>query len=262
MSSTWSRRVLAILTLYTACLAGVAAWALASPAITARTPDEAASPRPVDASAVNDAFAAVAATRERAADQVDAELRAGVRVEPMAQALRSPSTVDATLEEVPVVVALFDRTDLEATAPTLDDLEADLDRAEEAVADAAAQVADDSWEASFLEAQQEVVAALRAWNEASRDVHRVVAAEWEQWRGIVDAAAVLDEDRWRYRSEEEAAGTWEIEVEDRVAALEEASAALAAAAEARDDAATAVAAADARVAEVFAERPSSPPAAP
>ena len=80
-----------------------------------------------------------------------------------------------------------------------------------------------------------------------------VAASW--WRLPRSCA----EDRWRYRTEEEAAGTWEIEVSDDLGAVTDASAALGAAVDARDDAATAVAAADERAAEVFADRPSEQP---
>ncbi len=213
------------------------------------------SPTTVDAAAVNDALAAVAAARGDVAAHVDAELRAGVRVEPMAMGLRSPSSVDATLEEVPTVVALFDRVDPAAGAALLDRLDAALAAADRALVDTAAQTEPASWQAEFLAAEREVVGALTTWAGASRDVHVVAVERWPLWREVVAAAATLDDDRWRYRSEEEAAGTWEIEVADDLGALTDAATALTTASTARDDAAALVAAADERAAAVFARRP-------
>ena len=113
-----------------------------------------------------------------------------------------------------------------------------------------------SWYEEFLTAELEALDALGTWSQASRDVHRVVVDNWELWSEVVADAAALDENRWRYRTEEEAAGTWEIEVDDHLDALADATAALGAATDARDEAATAVVAADQRAADVFAERPS------
>lgn len=215
-----------------------------------------ADPSPsVDASAVNDAMAAVADARRVAAEQVDAELRAAVRVEPVAVSLRSPSAIDATLEEVPEIVTLFERAEPAAGEATLDRLDAAVVTAEEAIADAAAQVGPDTWQADFLAAQRDVLAALETWSAASRDVHQVVLEHWELWQEVVDAAAALHENRWRYRTEEEAAGTWEIEVGDELDPLAAAAAELGPVTDARDEAATIVTAADAHAAEVFAARP-------
>lgn len=212
---------------------------------------------PVDAAAVNDALGAVAAARGDAATQVDAELRAGVRVEPMVVALRSPSTVDATLEEVDAVAALLDGVDPAAGDVLLDRLDAALGTADDALVATSGQAAPDSWQAEFLAVEREVVAALGAWAAASRDVHGVAATHWPLWRDVVARAATLHDERWRYRSEEEAAGTWEIAVADDLGTLNDASAALALAAAARDDAAALVAAADERAAAVFARRPAA-----
>ncbi len=213
------------------------------------------SPTAVDAAAVNDALAAVAAARGAAAAHVDAELRAGLRVEPLAQGLRSPSSVDATLEEVPSVTTLLDRVDPAAGDALLDDLDAALVAADEALVRTAGQAAAGSWQAEFLAAEQQVVAALGTWAGASRDVHDVAVATWPLWRDVVAAAATLDENRWRYRSEEEAAGTWEIEVAGDLDELSAAASSLTVAATSRDEAAAQVAAADERAAAVFARRP-------
>lgn len=249
---------LRLLTLSTACVAVLTA-CVATP------PPEAAPTPTVDAAAVNDAMAAVADARRVAAEQVDAELRAATRVDPMVAGLRSPSSIDQTLEEVPAIVTLFERADPASGEVVLDRLDAALTSAEAAIDDATAQVGPDTWQARFLGAQREVLVALEEWSAASREVHRVVQEHWELWRGVLDAAAVLDENRWRYRTEEEAAGTWEIEIGDQLDPLTTAAAALGEAADARDDAATAVTAADARAAEVFAARPtpgSTPTTAP
>ena len=227
----------------------------------ARTAGPEASPSPtVDASAVNDAMAAVADARRVAAEQIDAELRAAVRVEPMAAGLRSPSSVDATLQDVPGVVVLFERADPTGGAAVLDRLDAALAAAEPALQDAAGQVGPGSWEERFLAAQRDVVASLTAWSSASRGVHVVVQEHWDLWSGVVEAAAALDENRWRYRSVEESAGTWEIEIDDQMESLTAAAATVADAAEARDEAATAVTAADDHATEVFENRPTQAPA--
>ena len=249
---------LRLLTLSTACVAVLTACVGTSAPQAAPTPT-------VDAAAVNDAMAAVADARRVAAEQVDAELRAATRVDPIVAGLRSPSSIDQTLEEVPAVVTLFERADPAAGVAVLDRLDTALATAEAAITDAAAQVGPETWQARFLTAQREVLVALEEWSAASREVHRVVQEHWELWQGVVDAAAALDENRWLYRTQEEAAGTWEIEIGDQLEPLAAAAAALGAATDARDEAATAVTAADARAAEVFAARPtpgSTPTTAP
>ncbi len=247
-----------LLALSTACVAVLTA-CVATP------PPEAAPTPTVDAAAVNDAMAAVADARRVAVEQVDAELRVATRVDPMVAGLRSPSSIDQTLEEVPAVVTLFERADPASGAAVLDRLDAALVAAEAAIDDATARVGPDTWQAQFLTAQREVLVALEEWSAASRGVHQVVLEHWELWQDVVDAAAVLDENRWRYRTEEEAAGTWEIEIGGELDPLATAAAALAAATDARDEAATAVTAADAHAAEVFSARPppeSTPTTAP
>ena len=218
-------------------------------------PVAAPSPTAVDASAVNAALGELAETRRVAAGQVDAELRAGVRVDPLAEALRSPSTIDASLEEVPAVAVLFEQVDPAAGDSVLTDLDGALVQARDAIASTAETADPGSWQAEFLAAQGDVVAALEAWAAASREVHALAAEHWPLWQEVVADAAVLDENRWRYRTEEEAAGTWEIEVADRLDLLATVHATLTAAAEARDAAAVQVAAADQEAANVFARRP-------
>lgn len=244
------------LRLLAACLLSTVALAACT---SSQTPDATPSPT-VDAATVNHAMAAVSDSRRVAAEQVDAELRAAVRVEPLAMELRSPSSVDAALEEVPAVVAMFERTDPAEGAAALDRLDAALEAGQDAVTGTLAEVDPGSWHDEFLIAQQEVLAALAVWSQASREVQGTVEANWELWQQVVADAVALDENRWRYRTPEEAAGTWEIEVGGDVDELAEASAALGDATDARDEAATDVAAADRRAAEVFADRPSEQPA--
>jgi hypothetical protein len=254
-----SSRATALLSLSAAVVAAVGVGVLAMDVGTEPqpTPSPSASVAVVDASDVNDAFAALAEARGPAATVVDAELRAGVRIGPMFAGLRAPSSVDATLDEVPQTVALFQRVAPSDAPPELDRLDEVLDRAEGAVAAARDVAPGGSWEARFLEAQAEAVVALRGWNEASRDVHDVVEENWELWQQVLDAAVTFDENRFRYRTPEEAAATWEVEQGDAAGRVMEADAALTRAATARDEAAASVAAADERVAEIFAERPSA-----
>lgn len=254
-----SSRATALLSLSAAVVAAAGIGVLAVDAVPGPepAPSPAASAPPVDASEVNDAFAMLAEVRSAAATAVDTELRAGVRVAPLFAGLRSPSSVDQTLEDVPSTATLFERVDPSEVPPTLDRLDEVLARAERAVADARQVAADGSWEARFLDAQADDVAALRAWNEASQAVHDVVAEHWELWDEVVTTAVAFDENRFRYRTPEEAAATWEIDEGDRADQVMEADAELTGAAASRDDAAEAVARADERLAEVFAERPSS-----
>lgn len=218
-------------------------------------PAVAPSPTAVDASAVNAALAAVADARAVAAGHVDAELRAAVRVEPLAQSLRSPSSIDDALEDVPGVAVLLQQVDPAAGATALDDLDASLEAAATAIATTASTAAPDSWQAEFLAAQAAVVTALQGWAGASRDVDMLAVEHWPMWQDVLEQAAVLDENRWRYRSQEEAAATWEIEVADVIEPLSTAHADVTAAAEARDAAAADVASADRAAAEVFDRRP-------
>lgn len=252
MSSRAVRRLLAA-TLLSAVVLGACT--------PAPEPQVAPSPSPsgLDATALNDAMAAVADARRVVAEQVDAELRAAVRVEPLAMALRSPSGIDEALEDVPTVVALLERAAPEDGGPALDRLDAALTVSEDALAATLEDADAGSWQEEFLLAQRDVLAALAAWADASRQVHQVVLDNWDLWAAVVADAAALDENRWRYRTQEEAAGTWEIEVGDALQPLADASAALAPAADARDAAAVEVAAADQEAAAVFAARPSEQP---
>lgn len=218
-------------------------------------PAAAPSPTTVDAAAVNAALATVADTRAVAAGHVDAELRAAVRVEPLAQSLRSPSSIDESLEDVPGVAVLLQQVDTAAGDAVLDDLDAALDGAATAISQTAAMADPGSWQVEFLTAQGEVVTALQGWAAASRDVHALAVEHWPMWQDVLEEAAVLDENRWRYRSPEEAAATWEIEVADVVEPLAAAHATVTAAAEGRDAAAAEVASADRAAAEVFDRRP-------
>lgn len=247
VSTVRSHRLLA------ACLACIAVLAACTPGA-----GEAEATPTVNAAAVNAALSEVADARAAAADRVDAELRAGVAVEPLAVALRSPSDVDTALEEVPALVARFEQVTPADAKAALDRLDEALAAAEQAVQATRAQAPADSWQADYLAAQAGVLQALGEWSTASRRVHRVAAEHWELWSGVAADAAVLDEDRWRYRTQEEAAGTWEIEVADRLADLATASAAIGDVATVRDEAAVAVDTADRRAAEVFAERPTTP----
>lgn len=254
-----SSRATALLSLSAAVVAAVGVGVLAADAEPGPSPEASpsATAAPVDASEVNDAFAALTDARGAAATAVDTELRAGVRVAPLAAGLRSPSTVDTALEDVPQAVTLFDRVDPDDVAPVLTRLDEALDRADAAGAAARDVATEGSWEARFLDAQAEAVTTLRTWNDASRAVHAVADDNWELWQQVVDAAAVFDENRFRYRTPEEAAATWEIEQGQATDQVMAADTELTGAATARDDAADAVAAADERVVEVFGERPSA-----
>lgn len=215
-------------------------------------------PEKVDASAVNAAMAAVADARQAVDAQVDPAQRVAVRMPDVAAALRSPSSVDETLETVAPLAAAAESVDPATFVTRLDALDAALADAGVALTRTAADLEAGSWEANFVSAQSGVVVALEAWSAATRTTAGVIAGHWDVYASTAAAAAVLDENRWRYRSREEAAATWEIEIRDDLDALAAAAAALEPALPAREQAAAAVIEADEHAAAVFSARPTTP----
>lgn len=212
-------------------------------------------PGRVDASEVNAAMAEVSRTRQQVAAAIDPAQRVAVRLPDIVAGMRSPSSVDDVLEQVPAVAGAAAGVDPATFTPRLDELDAALEAAREALDDVAPELQPDSWQAQFVTAQAEVVGALGRWSEASRTAAQPLAAQWEVYARVAEAAATLDEDRWLYRSPEEAAGTWEIAIADDLAPLEAATEAVAPTLPPRDEAAAAVAAADDEAEAVYAARP-------
>ncbi len=218
-----------------------------------------AAPAPASSEAgrVNDAMTTVAAERVEVEGIVTRMVEAAGRVEPLASELRSPAAVDAALERVPSTLAAFDQLSPAAAAAAVDELELAIGRAAGIVDAAIAVEAEGSWEREFLGAQRSVLDALAGWSATNATVVAELDSRWATWDELVREAAVLDENRWRYRTTEEAAGTWEVENGGRVAGVREASAVLPSAVELLASAAAKVGAADDRAAEVFRARPAS-----
>jgi hypothetical protein len=106
-------------------------------------------------------------------------------------------------------------------------------------------------------AQRSVLDALAGWSAMNANAIAVLDEQWPVFDEVVRDAAVLKENRWRYRNPEEAAGTWEVEAGAATRAVRDASALLPGIVNGLAQAAERVRGADAELESVFRARPAS-----
>ena len=210
-----------------------------------------------DAARVNAAMATVATRRAELQSAVSGVLAAATRVEPLAVGLGSPSTIDVVIDDVPGIANAFDAVVPAALTPTVDALDLAIGQAAGLVDQAAGHEADGSWERDFLAAQRSVLDALAGWSATNANAIEVLDERWPAFEAVVREAAILKENRWRYRNAEEAAGTWAVEAGSATREVATAGAALPAIVDGLAEAAERVRVTDAALEAVFQARPAS-----
>jgi hypothetical protein len=210
-----------------------------------------------NAARVNAAMGTVASHRVELQSAVSGVLAAASRVEPLAAGLRSPTKIDVVIDDVPGIVSAFDVLDPSTLVPVVEALDLAIGQAAGLVDQAAALEAVGSWERQFLVAQRSVLDALAGWSAMNANAIAVLDEQWPVFDEVVRDAAVLKENRWRYRNPEEAAGTWEVEAGSATRAVRDASALLPGIVNGLAQAAERVRGADAELESVFRARPAS-----
>jgi hypothetical protein len=210
-----------------------------------------------NAARVNAAMGTVASHRQELQSAVSGVLAAASRVEPLAAGLRSPTTIDVVIDDVPGIVSAFDVLEPSTLVPVVEALDLAIGQAAGLVDQAAALEAVGSWERQFLAAQRSVLDALAGWSVMNANAIALLDEQWPVFDEVVRDAAVLKENRWRYRNPEEAAGTWEVEAGSATRAVRDASALLPGVVNGLAQAAERVRGADAELESVFRARPAS-----
>lgn len=206
----------------------------------------------------NQRLAAVAEAQRTLEPDLDAALALAADVDALVTAVRDPAQVEEALS---TAAAVGERLTTGVPDARLDTLRAAVDDAGSALDDASALLGPDArWEAEWLDAQAQVLAAVEARARATAEVlvalgdHRAAAVD------VLGVVTTVDEQRDRYRDGQELAGTIEVDAAGPLARLARADDELAAATARRAEATAVLNTADAAAAEVFARRPDVAPA--
>lgn len=206
--------------------------------------------------ALREEIAAVARS-QRAADESMARVLSAVReLDIIIGALRDPATVDRArgdFERVEQAVA--------AAAPEVEDLRQPLievasavDRAR-TILDEVRDSEDDEWTVAYLDAEDEVLLQVRDYAETADALARALITHWPTYSALHEATATFVEQRWFYRTDQEAADAYELAISRLLRRLEVAQEEIGDAIQEREQAAAAVNQAAARARQVWNERP-------
>lgn len=175
-------------------------------------------------------------------EDVDAPITAAVRdlraMDELVSRLRSAATFDAALAEHDGVVAALRGIDLAATRADLRAVARAVDRARATVA--AARRDAKGAEVARLDAEDELLVAVRALAEANDALAQVVVQQLPAYTAVADVVTSEAGLRGRYRTVEEAAAAFEVAVGPHLRPLADAQVLVARFGEDRDAAARAV----------------------
>lgn len=195
------------------------------------------------------------ASAQRTADTaLGASVRAVRELDAIVGALRNLEKVDAARGTWQGVTDAFAAAHPETLRDLLVELAFAVDRARGSLREARGHLEGD-WEQRYLDAEDEVLAAVRSYAEAADRFGQAINAHWPTYGDLHARTATFVEQAWFYRNSREAADAYELAVQPLLQALADAQAAVAAARDERDDAGTEVNVAIAAAREVWAARP-------
>lgn len=117
----------------------------------------------------------------------------------------------------------------------------------------------DPWDRMYLDAEDEVLTALRAYAAAADRLAQAIEQHWEHLVVVHDLVSSFVERRWFFRTSAEATQAFEVEVDDLVGGLEAAARDINAITQEREQAATAVNQATASARDLWVQRPEPTP---
>ena len=203
---------------------------------------------------LNNAVADVAEQQAQADPALAEHLEILRRLDGLIEELRDPEQVDAAKERFAPLATRFEELDADHLKQQYRQLAFEVDEARGAL-NRARQDVTDEWEAEYLDAQNDVLAALRGYAQAADALAQVLGTYRELYAAIAEETRIFVEQRWFYRTSQEAADAYELAIEDQLSGLSEARKVIADFTAERDEAAVAVNQATADAAAVWARRP-------
>jgi hypothetical protein len=199
------------------------------------------------------------AEHQRVADPALAEALSAVRrLDEVVAQLRDPEQVDDVQDTWAGVDAAFTGVDPAALRQPFIDLALAVDDAR-AILRSTRDVLDEDWQREYLDAEDEVLTTVRAYAETADKVVQVVARHWPTFASAHGVAVRFVEQRWFYRSAQEATDAFEVQVGDLLPRLNSARQEIADFVAQRQEAAAAVNEASQTASRHWRERPSGSP---
>lgn len=231
---------------------------LAVPACTPSAPEVGPTASPTDHEALvddlRDAVAAVAEEQDAADTRLLAALEAVRAVDEALVPLRSVGTIDDGVAAWPDAAAAFGRADVTDLRAGYLATAAAVDRARETLAATRTRLTSD-WEVSYLDAEDEVLATVRAYAESADRLAQLLERHWPAYERIADQVSSFVERRWFFRSPQEALDALTVELDTLLIDLAAAQRELAQYRREREAAAQAVNEATAEAVAVWSRRP-------
>lgn len=168
--------------------------------------------------------------------------------------LRDPATVDTTDDAWRRATAAYRAVEADALPDGPQRLRREVEAARAALEHVRVDVTSD-WDAAYLAAQDAVLVELADYGDAAEHLAQVLQRHWPTYAELHDRTATFVEQRWLYRDRQEAADAYELAVSPLLERLAAAQAAIRAAREVREAAASDVNAATDAAAEVWRRRP-------
>lgn len=210
--------------------------------------------RAVEFARLNAAVAEVAHAQAAADPLLANHLETLRRFDAIIEDLRDPEVIDAARERWQGVAAAFEELEVEGLRSAFRDVAFEVDEARISLSRASEQVADE-WEQAYLRAQDEVLVAVREYAREADALAQVIGANQDVYARVAEETSEFVDRRWFYRSPEEAADAYEVEIGRLLPDLQDARQLLARYVGRRDEAGLAVNDATARAADIWASRP-------
>ncbi|MBW3662113.1 MAG: hypothetical protein KY469_03350 [Actinobacteria bacterium] len=208
--------------------------------------------------ALHDEMAEVA-EHQQVADLALADALSAVRrLEEVVAQLRDPERVDDAQDTSEGVDAAFTGVDPARLRQPFIDLALAVDDAR-ATLRSTREVLDEDWQRGYLDAEDQVLTAVRAYAETADKLVQVVVRHWPTFESAHAVAARFVEQRWFYRSAQEAADAFEVQIGDLLPRLNSAQREIAKFVAQRQDAARAVNEASETASRHWRRRPGGDP---
>jgi hypothetical protein len=171
---------------------------------------------------VNDRGLLLSRLRAAVADVATAQDVADQDLTTALGAVRAIDEAVAGLQDVDTLedeIDAWDEQDTTFGAASVDDLRSELIDVAVAVDEARGRLAtarsrlDDPWETEYLAAEDAVLAAVRDYAETSDRLAQLLQRHWPVYQGVRDEVASFVERRWYFRSTQEAADAFTVEMD-------------------------------------------------
>lgn len=170
---------------------------------------------------LRDAVAEVADVQSNADDLLSQLVTSARDLEATVVKMRDPATIDQGIEEWGPIASSWPEEGSPPVRAALRDVATAVDEARIVLVRVRSQRIND-WERSYLDAEDEVLGAVRDYAESADRLSQAIEHHWEHLVVVHDLVASFAERRWFFRSSSEATQAFEVEVDDLVAQLDEA----------------------------------------